>query len=148
MNTKQPNAALNITPATHPLDAAIVAALREDLPGLQSVYRYGSAGGPYERPDSDIDIAFLTDQPLALKKGLELAGQLMQVTRHDVDLNDLRTLPLGLRVQIALTGIRLYAANPAAAEEYDSRTLSDYVRLNEERGAILTDIAQRGSIYG
>lgn len=35
-----------------------------------------------------------------------------------------------------------------AAEEYDSRTLSGYVRLNEERRAILADITERGGIYG
>ena len=138
----------DITPATHPLDSAIVAALREDLPGLQAVYRYGSAGGPYERADSDIDIAFLADRPLAFKERLTLAVKLMRITERDVDLNDMHTLPLGLRVQIALNGKRIYAAHTAEAEEYDSRTLSDYVRLNEERREILADIAQRGSIYG
>lgn len=53
-----------------------------------------------------------------------------------------------LRVQIVVDGVRLYAADTAAAEEYDSRTLSEYVRLNEERRGILQDIRQRGRIHG
>ncbi len=77
-----PNTLLDITPATHPLDDAIVAALRKNLPGLQAVYRYGSAGGPYERADSDIDIAFLADQPLRLDQQTQLTTQLTRITER------------------------------------------------------------------
>lgn len=141
-------AALNITPATHPQDAAIVAALRDRLPGIQSIYRYGSAGGPYERPDSDIDLAVLAGGPLSFEDRLALATTLTRLCQRDVDINDLRSLPLGLRLQIVMNGARIHADDPADSEEYASRTLSDYVRLNEERREILNDIAQRGSIYG
>jgi predicted nucleotidyltransferase len=137
-----------IKPAVHPLDGRIVATLLASLPDLQAVYRYGSAGGIYEREDSDIDLALLAGHPLTLVEQLQLAAKLSRQAGRDVDLNDLRSLPVTLRVQIVMEGVRLYAANTAAAEEYDSRTLSDYVRLNEERRGILDDIRRRGSIHG
>lgn len=139
---------MHITPASHPFDDRIVATLLASLPDLQAVYRYGSAGGAYERENSDIDLALLAGHPLTLAEKLQLAGKLSRLAGRDVDLNDLRSLPVTLRVQIVMEGVRLYAANIPAAEEYDSRTLSDYVRLNEERRGILDDIRRRGSIHG
>lgn len=130
------------------MDERMVAALRERLPDLQAVYRYGSAGGIYARPDSDIDLAVLAEHRLTLDETVQLAADLSLLTGQDADLHDLRMLPVTLRVQIVLDGVRLYAPSTAAAEEYASRTLSDYVRLNEERRGILQDIRQRGRIHG
>jgi len=137
-----------MTPAAHSFDERIVATLLASLPDLQAAYRYGSAGGIYERKDSDIDLALLAAHPLTLVEKLQLAAKLSRLTGRDVDLNDLRSLPVTLRVQIVMEGVRLYAKSIPAAEEYDSRTLSDYVRLNEERRGILDDIRRRGSIHG
>lgn len=130
------------------MDERMVTALRERLPDLQAVYRYGSAGGIHARADSDIDLAILAEHRLTLDETVQLAADLSLLTGQDVDLHDLRVLPVTLRVQIVLDGVRLYAASAAAAEEYDSRTLSDYVRLNEERRGILEDIRARGRIHG
>ncbi|MBK6908238.1 MAG: hypothetical protein IPH08_14630 [Rhodocyclaceae bacterium] len=132
----------------HPSDADIVALLSREVCGLSAVYRYGSAGGPYERADSDIDLAILADHALSHEQRLDLMTRLAKATCRDIDLNDLRTLPLTLRVQIVMEGVRLYARDRTAAELYDTHTLSDYVRLNEERAGILADVRARGSIYG
>ena len=129
-------------------DRAIVTVLRNTLPGLQAVYRYGSAGGIYERPESDIDVAVLTDVPLDFAVQSRIRAELECVSDREVDLNDMRRLPVTLRVQIVTGGVRLYAASLPATEEYDSRVLSDYAQLNESRKAILDDIRARGSIYG
>ena len=131
-----------------PTDVRIVARLQESLPGVQAVYRYGSAGSAYERPDSDIDLAVLLDAPLAFSRLHQIAADLAQLTGRDIDLNDMRRLPVTLRVQIVTQGVRLFAASHAAAEEYDSRVLSDYVHLNEARRGIIEDVRSRGSIHG
>jgi len=138
----------SILPNPHPLDDVIVAALRAGLPGLRAAYRYGSAGGSHERSDSDIDLAVLADRLLSLDELTGLTVELVRLTGRDVDLNDLRRLSVTLRVQIVAAGSRLFAAEAAAADEYDARTLSDYARLNEERRHILEDVRRRGSIYG
>ena len=131
-----------------PLDGAIIDVLLTGLPGLRAVYRYGSAGTVYERSDSDIDIAVLADHVLSFDERSRLTAELMHLTGRDVDLNDLRRLPVTLRVQIVVDGSRLFAADSAAAAEYEAHTLSDYARLNEERREILADVRRRGSIYG
>ena len=130
------------------LDDEIVSTLRASMPGLQAVYRYGSAGGIYERTESDIDLAVLADAPLDFATQYRLAAELARLTGREIDLNDMRRLPVTLRVQIVTCGVRLFAANPAAAEEYDSRVLSDYAYLNEARRGILDDVRVRGSIHG
>lgn len=139
---------ISITPRTHRLDDAIVATLRERLGDLKAVYRYGSAGGIHQRADSDLDLAVLAGHRLSFEEQCTLAADLSQLVNLDVDLNDLRSLPVTLRVQIVTAGARIYAADEPEAEEYDSRTLSDYARLNEERRGILEDIRRRGRIYG
>ncbi|MDO8789966.1 MAG: nucleotidyltransferase domain-containing protein [Sulfuritalea sp.] len=130
------------------VDDNIVSALRADVPGLQAVYRYGSAGGIYARAESDIDLAILADAPLDFATHCQLAATLARLTGREIDLNDMRRLPVTLRVQIVTHGVRLFAANPAAADEYDSRVLSDYAYLNEARRGILDDVRARGSIHG
>lgn len=138
----------SIVPNFHPSDAAVVAALQAGLPGLRAAYRYGSAGGSYERADSDIDLAVLADRSLSFEERMQLSVEMMRLTGRDIDLNDLRQLPVTLRVQIVVDGCRLFAADEGSADEYAARTMSDYARLNEERRYILDDVRQRGSIYG
>jgi predicted nucleotidyltransferase len=141
-----------MTPATavavHPLDPLVSATLRQLLPGVESIYRHGSAGSAYERAESDIDLAVLGRQPFDFSLLLRAGAELSRLTGKAVDLNDMRRLPVTLRVQIVTGGVRLFAADPAAAEEYDSRVLSDYAHLNEARRGILDDIRARGSIHG
>ena len=130
------------------LDPLIVKTIIAELPDVQAIYRYGSAGSIYERQDSDIDIAILAGHIVPFQEITKLTATLMDLTGRDIDLHDLQKLPVTLRVQIVLQGKRIYCMDRVAAETYDSHTLSDYVRLNEERRLILKDIQQREQIYG
>ena len=130
------------------IDNLIVETMLSELPDVQSVYRYGSAGSQYERQDSDIDIAFLATRRVPFMDILNLSARLADLIGRDIDLNELKILPVTLRVQIVTQGTRIYCADRVAAETYETHTLSDYVRLNEERQFILKDIRQRAQIYG
>ena len=132
----------------YPLDPLIIKTIIAEVPDVQAIYRYGSAGSKYERHDSDIDIAILANAIVPFQKMTELAATLQDVTERDIDINDLQKLPVTLRVQIVLQGERIFCEDQVAAETYDTHTLSDYVRLNEERQYILKDIQQREQIYG
>ena len=132
----------------YPLDPLIIKTIIAELPDVLAIYRYGSAGSKYERPDSDIDIAILANHIVPFQKMTELAATLMDVTERDIDISDLQKLPVTLRVQIVMQGERIFCKDQVAAEIYDTHTLSDYVRLNEERQYILKDIQQREQIYG
>jgi len=132
----------------YPMDPLIIKEILAKLPDVQAIYRYGSAGCVYERQDSDIDIAVLLNRTVSFQEITELSLSLMRLTGRDIDLHNMKELPVTLRVQIVLQGVRIYCKDKVAAEAYDSYTLSDYVRLNEERRFILEDIKQREQIYG
>ncbi len=89
----------------------------------------------------------LLDAPLEFSRLNQIAADLAQLTGRDVDLNDMRRLPVTLRVQIVTQGIRLFAASHGSVEEYDSRVLSDYAYLNEARRGIMEDVRSKGNIH-
>lgn len=134
--------------AAHPADPAVVAVVRAHVPDVVAVYRYGSAGTPWERPDSDLDIAVLAARPLPPAMVALLRTEAALATGRHVDLHDLRALPVTVRVRVVLDGVRIHVTDLATAEAYATHTLSDYVRLNEERRGLLDDIRVRESIYG
>ena len=125
-----------------------VALLRQRLPGLRAVYLFGSVATGEERPESDVDLAVLPAAPLTSIDRFELASELAEVLGRQVDLVDLGHADTVLLVQVIGNGRRLFASGGAALEEFESRALSDYARLNEERAGILEDIRARGRIHG
>jgi predicted nucleotidyltransferase len=139
---------MNMPAAHYPLDPDLVVIILERVADVIAIYRYGSAGSEFERPDSDLDIAILADHLLTFDERLDLAVRLAKLVGRDVDVVDMRGIPVTLRAQIAAVAARLYAGDLARADEFDSRAFSDYARLNEERRGILDDVRRRGSIYG
>lgn len=51
-------------------------------------------------------------------------------------------------MQVVTHGELLYALNVDAVDRFADLVFSSYARLNEERREILTDVRQRGNIYG
>jgi len=125
----------------------MIGRILQTAPEIWSIYRFGSADTPFERSDSDIDLAILSSKPLSSMARWELAQDLARHLRRDVDLVDLRSASTVLRQQVFQHGRRIYCADRFLADEFESRTLSDYVRLNEARRGILKDIYERGKIY-
>jgi predicted nucleotidyltransferase len=126
----------------------IIALLRERLPQLVAVYRFGSVPDGTARPDSDLDLAVLCDRPLNYETRFELIGQLAMLSGGPVDLIDLSTVSTVMRAQIVTTGERLYCVDAPRCETFEDFVLSSYARLNEERRAILRDIKSRETVYG
>jgi predicted nucleotidyltransferase len=125
-----------------------VRCIREHLPDVVAIYRYGSAGTKHERPDSDVDLAVLPAHPLAIDTLLALSGALGDVLQRTVDLVDLLKAPTVLRAQIVAYGERLYCADERACSVFEDYAFSSYARFNEERRELLADIRARGSVYG
>ena len=130
----------------------ILATLRERVPGLVAVYRFGSSGTDYERADSDLDLAVLTAPPLDDAARRELRWQTAEavaaLARRDVDLLDLGSASSVFRARIVTEGERIWCGDRATAERFEDHALSAYARLNEERAGILRDIHERGRIRG
>ena len=123
------------------------AVLREHLPGLLGVWLFGTWGSEHERPDSDIDLAVLAERPLTLEERLAALEGLSALTDRDVDLVDLTRNDAIIRIQAIAHGRRIYCADAERCDRFEDFVYADYARLNEERAAILRDIAARGRIH-
>jgi predicted nucleotidyltransferase len=129
-------------------DHALIEHLRKSVPGLIALYRYGSQAKGTARPDSDVDLAVLTRNPIPAMRRFELAQELAIQLHRDVDLVDLRTASTIMRMQVISTGTCLDASDESARREFEMYAYSDYARLNEERRDILKRIAESGVVYG
>lgn len=143
------SATLHIPPRLHNLDlAGAIAHIQNKVGGLQAVYLFGSLAQDGLHRESDIDLAFLTDQPLDPLQRWALQEDLAALLHTDVDLVDLRSASTVMQAQIVAKGTVLYEADAPARQRFEMHAYARYAALNEERAAILDDIQQRGRVYG
>lgn len=92
---------------------------------LQVGIVFGSVARGCARPDSDIDIAVLADEPLDAERKRQLIEAVAQATGRPVDLVDLRTAGVAVTRSALLGGRRLFCRNNAAYAAVLSRMLAD-----------------------
>lgn len=126
----------------------ILGRLREKLTDLLAVYRFGSSGTPYERPDSDLDLAVFTGRPLPVVELWYLSQELAALVKRDVDLIDLAAASTVMRAQVVGNGERIYCTNRVQCEIFEDYVYASYARLGEERREIIEDIRLRRQVYG
>ena len=122
--------------------------LTEHIPDLIAIYQFGSQAQGTARPDSDIDLAFLSAHPISGEQIFHLAQELAIRLHRDVDLVDLRSASTVMRMQVLTTGQCLATKNLQAKAEFEMYTYADYARLNEERRDLVKGIKERGLVYG
>ncbi len=130
-----------------PDDEAVVCLLRQALPELVAIYRFGSRTTGLSRPDSDEDLAVLPAAPLDPVRVWRTAQDLSARIGRDVDLVDLLAASTVMRAQVVSTGMRVFCADLTRAGLFEDMTYSAYALLNEERRGILEDIRSRGTVY-
>jgi predicted nucleotidyltransferase len=131
-----------------PADATARTLLAERIPGLMALYRFGSSVDGTLRPDSDLDYAVLTPQPLDPVQRFDVQEELARRVRLSVDLVDLRNASTVMRMQVVSRGIRVDVLDPAGTDAFEIAVYSSYARLNEERREILADIVRHGTVHG
>ena len=129
-------------------DSDLISYVREVIPDLIGLYRFGSQAKGEARQDSDVDLAVLARSPIPNLRRFELAQDLAVQLHRDVDLVDLRTASTVMRMQVLATGTCLMSFDETARQEFEMYAYSDYARLNEERREIVKDITKRGFVYG
>ncbi len=134
--------------ASRMLRHEIVQVLRAAVPGLQLVLLFGSHARGDATPASDVDVAILASEVIAPSLLLAVRLDLDRETSADVHLIDLRAASTVMRHEIVQQGEVLLNAGGVEVESFLDFTLRDYVRLNEERSAILHDIRLRGRVHG
>jgi predicted nucleotidyltransferase len=129
-------------------DTEIAAYLRNAVPGLVAVYRFGSQAAGQADAHSDIDLAFLGAAPVDPVARYDLQERLASRLHRDVDLVDLHRASTVMRMQVVSTGSPIAVFDAAAREEFEDRAYSAYARLNEERREILEQVRREGRVYG
>jgi len=80
--------------------------------GLKLAIVYGSAASGTMRPDSDVDLALLFDQPLSAERKMAIAARLETELLRTVDLTDLSILSGTILKQVLCKG-RILIQNEA-----------------------------------
>lgn len=124
--------------------------LCEKQPDIIAIIAFGSFGTSYERSDSDLDLAILTEKIASINEGVllwNLAQEIASQVKRDVDLVNLRLVSTVFCFQILTTGVVIYCSNELALAHFDNLAMVTYQRLNEERKEILEDY-EKGIFYG
>lgn len=109
---------------------------------------FGSYAKKSTHKDSDIDIAFYCeDQSLTTYEVFQLAQELADILKIEVDLVNIRTASTVFKAQIYTTGTVIYSVNDTLLKNLQMIALSMYAKLNEERENILKKIGESGTIY-
>ena len=114
---------------------------------MQAIYLFGSYANGTEHPESDVDIAFLCEETVDNLERWRVSELLASQLNRDVDLVDLTNASEVLRMQVVGKGKRIYVRDEVMVEAFEDRVYMLYIDLNENRSAILEDIAKRGSVY-
>lgn len=108
---------------------------------------FGSYAHGNRTPESDLDIAFLSEKESDLYVCFLTAQTLSEKIGVPVDLVDLQAASTVLRAQIMSTGKMIDVKDPLKKDKFHMYTYSQYARLNEERRPILERTAKEGKIF-
>ncbi len=97
----------------------------------------GSAAREKMRPDSDVDIAYLSNTRLSVYQRFMLAQDLADLLGRDVDLIDFREASTVFQMQITSTGQIIYEVHLLHRQLAWMRAYTDYALLNEQRQPII-----------
>lgn len=126
---------------------SLVELIREELPGVEAVFLFGSVASGDDHHASDLDLAVLSNPapaPLAL---WELSTLLADQTGRHVDLVDLRSASTVMKFQIVNKG-RLLWQNGHAGDLFTSVAQREYWDWEIIRRPIIKRIQETGSVYG
>jgi predicted nucleotidyltransferase len=107
---------------------------------------FGSAARGSLRPDSDLDVAILAQQPLSAGRRRKLIALLADVSGRPIDLVDLRTSGIAVTRAALIDGKRLVCRDRSALASLTSRMLLDSADFLPYRERILK--ARRTSWIG
>lgn len=117
----------------------IIAVLKEKISGLQALYLFGSYVDGSAGKESDIDIAYLSEEHLSSVARWNMSQMLASKMQKEVDLIELRETNTIFRFQIISKGERFYGEG-YDVESFETLAYSFYLRFQEERKPILDAI--------
>jgi len=112
------------------------------------IYIFGSYAKGTSRDNSDIDIAFISDEDFSEYEIFMNAQELASLLNREIDLIDLKKSSTVFKAQVVGTGKTIYCNNNTRRMYFEMHAFKEYALLNEERAVILENIKKRGNIYG
>jgi predicted nucleotidyltransferase len=106
--------------------AAEVAARLAADPRVALVFVFGSAADPSRKLARDLDIAVLTDPPLALEDVVRLRADLVVAAGLPIDLVSLNDASIVLAHEVVEVGRCLFARDPDVETSFVTRTRARY----------------------
>jgi predicted nucleotidyltransferase len=125
----------------------LVQVLKDRIPKLLAIYAFGSRIQGTAGPDSDLDLAVLVAGYADVMVLFDVAGDLADIVGCHVDLLDLRAASTVMQYQIITTGQCWWQADHQAAL-FEAAILSEKTALDAARARLLSDIQERGTVYG
>lgn len=129
------------------LNSKVLELLKEQLKPV-IIYVFGSYAYGELRADSDIDIAFLSDEDLSAYEVFIVAQEIADILDRDVDLVDLKQASTVFKAQIVGKGKIIFCSDESRKTIFQMMAFKEYAMLNEDRAVILESIKKRGSVYG
>lgn len=109
---------------------------------------FGSFAKGTNRPDSDIDLAYFSKEPLSSYERFLLASELAEISGREIDLIDLKEIDTVFTMQIFSQGIPIYIQDENEFTRQKMRAYSMYATLSEQRASVIESIKERGSVFG
>ncbi len=129
-------------------DQQIIASYLSENTNAYMVILFGSAAKGTMRPDSDVDIAFMSDEACLPYDLFMQAQGLADLLRREVDLIDFQQASSVFKAQIIGGGNLLLDRQPLKRQYAFMRALKEYAQLNEERQVILDKFEYVGGNNG
>ena len=108
---------------------------------------FGSYAKGVTRSDSDVDIAYASEEKLSAYDNFILAQELAVILGRDVDLLDLSKVSTVMKAHIVAFGKVVYCSDEVKRQYFFMKALKEYATLSDERAVIVDSIATRGAIY-
>jgi len=109
---------------------------------------FGSFAKGNTHKDSDIDLAYFSEQQLSPYERFILASNLAAMANREVDLIDLKQIDTVFTMQIFAQGLPIYIKNENEFIRQKMRAYSMYATLSEQRAPIIEGVIERGSVFG
>lgn len=125
---------------------AVTEAIQNAYPDTLAIYRFGSWGTPYQRVESDLDVAVLLPHDTAVNVNFiewsKLNGELSFITHTDyVDLVNLQTATTSMQAEVIRTGEVIFCRDDDARAGFEALVLTMHQDLNIQRAGLYQDIA-------
>lgn len=112
------------------------------------IYLFGSQAKNMSRPESDVDIAFLSfENQLDAYAVFECAQEIAASIGKEVDLIDLRKASTVFQANIIYSGIAIYCTDEKERQLFEASVFQQYAKLNEERAVVIEKIEMSGTVY-